>query len=128
MELKFYKCNHCGNLLVPAIDASVTPICCGEAMEVLVPGAIDAAVEKHVPVIERDADGKHININIGSVPHPMTEEHLIQCVALMLDDRFGIVKLNAGDEPLVRCNFDDNSVQATVYAYCNLHGLWKTEA
>ena len=128
MEIMFYRCNHCGNLLIPAIDALVDPVCCGDLMEELVAGSTDAALEKHVPVPERDADGKHINISIGSVPHPMTDEHLIQVVVLVQGDRFGVIRLNAGDEPKAVCTFDDNSMPTTVYAYCNLHGLWKADA
>ena len=128
MELVFYFCNHCGNLLVPAIDNFVTPVCCGDTMEELVAGSNDAAVEKHVPVIERDADGKHINISISSAPHPMTEEHFIQVVVLVQGDRFGVIRLKAGDDPKAVCTFDDNSTPTTVYAYCNLHGLWKADA
>jgi superoxide reductase len=128
MELTIYKCENCGNVLVPAIDAYVVPVCCGDMMKVLKAGDSDGAVEKHVPVIARDADGKHVDINVGSVPHPMTNEHYIQFVVMMRGDRFGVIGLNPGDEPKVKCTFDDNSGPVKAYAYCNLHGLWESEA
>ena len=128
MELTFYKCNRCGNLLIPLIDSGVNPVCCGELMEKLEACSSDAAVEKHVPVIERDSDERHINISIGSVDHPMTEEHLIQFVVLLYGERIYTFKLEPGDEPKARCTIKDTTVPLTVYAYCNLHGLWKAEA
>ena len=116
MELTFYKCNHCGNLLIPVIDAGVNPVCCGDPMEKLAAGSSDASTEKHVPVIERDSDGKHINICVGSVDHPMTEEHLIQAIVLLYGERIYTFKLAAGDEPKARCTIKDVSVPLTAYA------------
>ena len=127
MELTFYKCNHCGNLLIPVIDAGVIPFCCAEQMEALAAGSTDAATEKHVPVIERDSDERHINISVGSVDHPMTEEHLIQVIVLLYGERIYTFKLAAGDEPKARCTIKDTTVPLTAYAYCNLHGLWKAD-
>ena len=127
MEAKFYKCNHCGNILIPAIDAGVTPSCCGEPMELLKAGVSDGAAEKHVPVVEREGDGSHFAISIGSVPHPMTEEHAIQFVVLLYGSRTYMFKLEPGEEPKVRCTVKDNSLPVTVYEYCNLHGLWKAD-
>ena len=112
---------------MPVIDSGVTPVCCGEAMEKLVACSSDAAVEKHVPVIERDGDGEHINISVGAVDHPMTEEHLIQVIVLLYGKRIYTFKLEPGDEPKVRCKIKDITVPLTAYAYCNLHGLWKAE-
>ena len=128
MDQKFYRCNHCGNLLIPILDSGVNPVCCGEAMQVLKPDEVDAAVEKHIPVINRCDDGKHIEINIGSAPHPMVEEHFIEFVVLMFENRIGTIKLSPGMEPKAVCAVDDNSIPITVYAYCNLHGLWKATA
>ena len=127
MELTFYKCNYCGNLLVPAIDAHVVPECCGAPMEELKANTTDAAVEKHVPAIERDADGKHIIVSVGSVAHPMTEDHYIQFIVLVHGDRFGVISLKPGAGPKACCAFDDNSGAFAAYAYCNLHGMWKAE-
>jgi len=128
MELNFYKCAHCANLLVPAVDAGVTPTCCGEAMELLKAGATDAAVEKHVPVIEKDEDGHHLVLKVGEVAHPMADDHYIQVIVLRYAARTYMFKLEPGDEPSVKCAIRDNSVPMTVFAYCNLHGLWKVDA
>ena len=128
MELKFFKCDHCGNLLIPAIDAGVTPFCCGEKMQVLKAGETDAAVEKHVPVIEREDDGEHVVISVGAVPHPMTEEHNIPVIVLVFGERIYTFKLSPGDEPKASCSIKDNSVPLKAYAYCNLHGLWSADA
>ncbi|MDR3365095.1 MAG: desulfoferrodoxin [Clostridiales Family XIII bacterium] len=128
MEVKFYKCSHCGNLLIPAIDAGVTPFCCGEKMQLLEAGATDAALEKHVPVIERGEDGKHVTVKVGSVPHPMAEEHYIQFIVLTHASRIYIAKLTPQDEPQATFSIKDNTRPITAYEYCNLHGLWKTEA
>jgi len=128
MELKFYKCEHCGNIFIPAIDAGVTPSCCGEKMHLLEPCSTEAALEKHVPLLEREDDGHHVVIDVGAVAHPMTEEHLIQFVVLDHGERTYMFKLEPGQEPKVRCSTKDNSMPLTAYAYCNLHGLWKAEA
>ena len=127
MEVKFFKCSHCGEMVVPVIDTGGVPFCCGEMMGLLVPNSTDAAGEKHVPVVERGDDGKHLEVKIGSVPHPMTEEHLIQFVVLVHGVRIGFHKLSPGDEPNIKFTIKDNTVPLTVYEYCNLHGLWKTE-
>jgi len=124
MGTKFYKCNHCGNLLIAAIDANVTPACCGEGMEELKAGSTEAALEKHVPVVAREDDGHHIAIDVGSVPHPMTAEHSIKRVVLACGQRTYMFRLEPGEEPKVRCSIKDNSLPITVYAYCDLHGLW----
>ena len=128
MEVKFFKCVHCGEMVISLVAKGGVPSCCGEMMQLLLPNTTDAATEKHVPVVEREADGKHINVSVGSVPHPMTDDHYIQFVVLAHGVRFGVHKLSPTDEPAVRFAIKDNTVPFTVYEYCNLHGLWKTEA
>ena len=127
MEVKFLHCQICGNLLIPAIDSGAVPVCCGKSMDVLVPGSTDAAVEKHVPAITREDDGCHVKIEIGSVKHPMTEEHYIQLVVLAYSNRIICQKFEYSDDPSARFCIKDNTVPLTAYAYCNLHGLWKAE-
>lgn len=122
MEVKFYRCNHCGNLVMMVHDAGVNPVCCGEKMELLVPGSVDASVEKHVPVVQVQADG--LRVEVGSVAHPMTEEHYIEWIALAAAGRVDIRYLKPGDEPAALFPPAQGGV---VYAYCNLHGLWKAE-
>ena len=80
MEVKFYRCKHCGNIIIKVVDSKVPVVCCGEKMEELIPASVDAAVEKHVPVIEIK-DGV-VYVSVGSVAHPMTEEHYIPLVVL----------------------------------------------
>ena len=119
-EAKFYKCNHCGNIVVVIEDGKVNPVCCGEKMELLTANTVDAAVEKHVPVVT-EADGK-LEVNVGSVDHPMIPEHYITFIAAVTDDKIQIAKLAPEQAP--HASFVVNG-DATVYAYCNLHGLWK---
>ncbi|MDR1272813.1 MAG: desulfoferrodoxin [Clostridiales Family XIII bacterium] len=124
---KFYKCVHCANLVTTILDGGVTPSCCGEPMTLLASGSTDGALEKHVPVIEKD--GKSVTVKVGSVPHPMTEEHYIQFIALEngAGDVIRIVKLTPADEPEAKFNVCDPSAPVTAYEYCNLHGLWQAE-
>jgi len=106
-EVKFYRCNHCGNIVVVVKDAGVTPMCCGEKMELLVAGATDAAVEKHVPVVT--VEGEDVTARVGAVDHPMLDVHYIEWIAF------------------ADGTFTKTAETGTVYAYCNLHGLWKAD-
>lgn len=124
MENKFYICEHCGNIIGMINDAGVPMMCCGQKMTKLVPGTIEASVEKHIPVVTVKDD--IVEVTVGSVLHPMVEEHSIQWV-YVLTDRGGQRKcLNAGEEPVVKFALKDEKPIA-VYAYCNLHGLWKAD-
>jgi len=124
MKEKFYICRHCGNIIGKIQDSGVPVVCCGEPMEALVPNTVDAAGEKHLPVVSVE-DGKVI-VNVGEVDHPMIEAHYIQWVYLELENGGQRKALNPGENPSVTfCIGDDKPV--AVYAYCNLHGLWKTE-
>lgn len=123
MEVKYYICKHCGNIIEKINDTGVPVICCGEEMAELKAGVTDAAVEKHVPVYT--VDGNKVNVVVGEVSHPMLEEHFIEWITLNTDKGVYRKKLNPGDEPkAVFCLTDGEEVKA-VYAYCNLHGLWK---
>ena len=123
-EVKFYRCAHCGNIVAVVVDGKVTPVCCGEKMELLEAGVTDGAAEKHVPAVTR-ADGR-IDVAVGEVAHPMLDEHYIAFVAVADDEGVAIKHLTPGSEP--RATFADNGGDVTVYEYCNLHGLWKAEA
>ena len=123
MEMKFYRCAHCGNIVALVKDSGVPVMCCGEKMQEIVPGTTDAAVEKHVPVYEVK-DGK-VTVTVGSVAHPMTEEHYIEWVALKTKSGNQRKALKPGMEPKVCfCICPEDEIEA-VYAYCNLHSLWK---
>ena len=121
-EVKFYKCPVCGNI-VELIEGDIKRTkCCGQEMELLVANNVDAAVEKHVPVYE--VVDNELVVTVGEVEHPMSEEHYIMWVLLVTDNRSYRVELKPNDKPVVKLPYVDNS---TLYAYCNLHGLWKKE-
>ena len=123
MKMKFYKCKHCGNIIA-VVKASGAPIsCCGEKMTEIVPGSIDAAVEKHVPVVEI-VDGKVI-VTVGEVAHPMAPEHYIEWIAISTDRGNQRKMLEPGDEPKACFALCEGEKVESAYAYCNLHSLWK---
>ena len=123
MATKFFKCKHCGNVIVKTVDSGVPVVCCGEKMEELVANTVDASQEKHVPVVTK-VDDCTIKVNVGSVEHPMTPEHHISFIYVETEKGGQLVKLT--DKPeAVFCTCADKLV--AVYEYCNLHGLWKTE-
>lgn len=123
-EIRFYICEHCGNIVGMIHNAGVPMMCCGEKMTQLVPNTEEASVEKHLPVVT--VDGDKVHVEIGSTPHPMVEEHHIEWVYLQTD-RGGQRKcLEVGAQPKVTFAVCDEKPVA-VYAYCNLHGLWKTD-
>jgi len=119
----FYRCSHCGNLVGFVEDSGVPIICCGEPMTELKPNTVDAAKEKHVPALARE-NGK-LKVTVGSVPHPMTAEHHIDWIAVAQGDRTTRVHLPVPGAP--EAEFCINGDSATVYAYCNLHGLWAAD-
>ena len=124
MYLKFYRCNHCGQIVAVVKKTGVPIVCCGEQMQEIVPGTTDAAVEKHVPVYE--VNGNIVTVSIGSVAHPMIEEHYIEWVALQTKAGNQRKALTPGSEPKVSFALTDGDEVVAVYAYCNLHGLWKS--
>ena len=123
MATRFYKCRHCGNVIVKFVDSKVPVVCCGEKMEELVPNTVDASGEKHVPVVPR-IDGCRLRIDVGSVPHPMLPEHHIAFIYVETENGGIRVDLTGKPEAQV-CMCGSKPV--AVYEYCNLHGLWKTE-
>ena len=121
-EVRFYKCPICGNI-VELVEGDIKRTkCCGREMELLVANTVDAAVEKHVPVYE--VVDNELVVTVGEVEHPMSEEHYIMWVLLVTDNRSYRVELKPNDKPVVKLPYVENS---TLYAYCNLHGLWKNE-
>lgn len=121
---KFYICSHCGNLIGMVHDAGVPMMCCGQKMDLLVPNTVDASGEKHLPVVSIE-DGV-VTVNIGSVDHPMVDEHYIVWVYVQTEKGGQRKALNPGEAPQVKFWLGDDKAEA-VYAYCNLHGLWMTE-
>ncbi len=124
MKAKFYICRKCGNLVGMVHDAGVPLMCCGQKMDVLEANTVDASGEKHLPVVTVADDV--LTVNIGSVPHPMGEDHLIEWVFVETEHGGQRKALKAGDAPTVEFALKDDKPVA-VYAYCNLHGLWKTD-
>jgi superoxide reductase len=123
MKTKFYKCAHCGNVIVKMVDSGVPVVCCGEKMQELVPNTVDASAEKHVPHVTHDDNGM-LRIEVGSVHHPMTPEHHI--VFVYVETEKGGIHVALKDKPVAEvCSCKDRAV--AVYEYCNLHGLWKKE-
>ena len=121
---KFYICPHCGNIVEMVHDAGVKPVCCGEKMTELIPGSVDASAEKHVPDVKVGNDA--VEVNVGSVDHPMVDVHWIEWVQLVTDRGSYRKWLNPGQAPNVKFLLEGEKPLA-VYAYCNLHGLWKTD-
>ena len=121
---KFYICPHCGNIVEMVHDAGVKPFCCGQKMNELIPGSVDASGEKHIPVVK--VEDNTIEVNVGSVDHPMVDVHWIDWVQLVTDKGSYRKWLNPGEAPNVKFLLSEEKPVA-VYAYCNLHGLWKTE-
>ena len=123
MATKFYKCEHCGNVVIKVVDSSVPLICCGEKMKELVPNTVDASQEKHVPVVTR-LDDCRIKVEVGSMAHPMTPEHHIAFIYVETEN--GGMRIDLKDKPeAVYCTCNDKPI--AVYEYCNLHGLWKVD-
>ena len=123
--VKFYLCETCKNIITKIVDSKVPVVCCGKPMKELVPGAVDGALEKHVPAVT--VDGKVVKVQIGEVIHPMLAEHYIQFIALETKSGVQIKYLKAGDEPKAEFVLVDGDEAVAVYEYCNLHGLWVKE-
>jgi len=123
MELKFYKCKHCGQIVAIVKGTGVPVVCCGEPMEEIVAGTVEASHEKHIPVYEVK-DGK-VFVTVGSVEHPMADVHYIEWIALQT--KFGNQRkaLKPGSAPKACFSICEGDEVEAVYAYCNLHGLWK---
>ena len=122
-EAKFYRCNRCGLMIAVVKDGPCTPVCCGEKMELLDAGSVDAAREKHVP--ELTVEGDELVVRVGSVEHPMLDVHYIEWIAYVSPKKTVIKYLKPGEKPEATFHIDGDDV--TVYAYCNLHGLWKAD-
>lgn len=121
-KLSVYKCNICGNV-VEVIHAGAGDLsCCGAPMVHLTENTVDAATEKHVPVIEKVAGG--FNVSVGSVAHPMAEDHYIEWIELIVGDACYRQFLNPGDAPEATFMVDGDS--AVAREHCNLHGVWKS--
>ena len=122
MVLKFYKCMKCGKVIAVLKGSPCDTMCCGEAMVELKANTTDAAVEKHVPVVQKN--GNLVEVSVGSVTHPMEEKHYIEWIALETKNTTILKSLKPGDEPKAVFALTDGDDVVRAYAYCNLHGLW----
>ncbi len=123
MEMKFYRCAHCGKIIAVVKETGVPVFCCGEEMKELVAGTTDAAREKHVPVYR--VEGNTVYVSVGAVEHPMTDAHYIEWVSIETTSGNQRKALAPGMKPEVSFLISKDDEVKTVYAYCNLHSLWK---
>ncbi len=117
MEQKFYVCEHCGNIVAMVKDSGVPVMCCGQKMKEIIPGTVDAAVEKHVPVYK--VEGNLVKVSVGAA------EHFIEWVSLQTKQGNQRKALHPGEKPEVCFAICEGDEVEAVYAYCNLHSLWK---
>jgi superoxide reductase len=122
--LEIYKCAACGNIVEVLHAGDGELVCCGQPMKLFAENTTDAAQEKHVPVIEKTADG--YKVSVGSVLHPMEEKHWIEWIELIADGRVYRKELKPGDTPIAE--FCVKAAKVTAREYCNIHGLWTAEA
>jgi superoxide reductase len=120
-RLQVYKCEICGNIVEVLHEGKGELVCCGEPMKLFIENTVDAAREKHVPVIERTASG--FKVKVGSVPHPMEEKHYIEWIEVLADGEAYREFLRPGGTP--EASFNISAQNVTAREYCNLHGLWK---
>ena len=121
--MKFYRCDHCGNIITFVKSAGVPVMCCGQKMTELVPGTSDGAAEKHVPVVS--VEGSTVTVQVGSVEHPMLPEHFIEFIAIETKQGSQIKYLQPGEKPVAVFALSEGDKLVAAYEYCNLHGLWK---
>ncbi|MDD5489142.1 MAG: desulfoferrodoxin [Candidatus Moranbacteria bacterium] len=119
---QIYKCAKCGNIVEVLHPGGGELVCCGEPMARQIENTVDAAVEKHVPVIEKTEKG--VRVKVGSVPHPMEEAHYIEWIEILADGKAYRKYLKPGDAP--EAEFCVEAEDITAREYCNLHGLWKS--
>lgn len=124
-ERQFFICKHCGNVVAMVHSSGVPVVCCGEPMTLITPNTVDASHEKHLPVVS--IDGNSVNVKVGSVAHPMLSEHYIGWIFLETEQGGQRKILKSGDKPEASFLLTEGDKVKAVYAYCNLHGLWKTE-
>lgn len=125
MDMKFYKCDKCGNIVATVKESGVPIVCCGEKMTEIKANTVDAAVEKHVPVFT--VDGRLIHVTVGEAEHPMMPEHHIEWIAIQTANGNQRRELKPGDKPKACFTICEGDEIKAVYAYCNLHGLWRRD-
>ena len=124
-EQKFFKCNICGNIAGMIYFSGAIPVCCKEEMHELVANTVDASKEKHLPVVT--VNGNEVSVTVGQVIHPSLKEHHIDWIYLQTCCGGHRKCIEIGKEPVAKYILSEGEKAEAVYAYCNLHGLWKTE-
>ena len=127
MANKFFRCGVCGNMTGLIHEGGGQLVCCGKPMEELVANTTDAAQEKHVPVPVFDKDGQTVTVKVGSQAHPMTPEHLIEWIHVQTKLGAQMRHLTPEDAPETVFRLAPGDAPVAVFAYCNLHGLWKAD-
>lgn len=122
--MNFYKCNICGNFIGIVNDGGGELVCCGEPMEKVIAKTSDEGKEKHLPVVEYK--NNKLYVKVGEIPHPMTEAHYIQWIAIRYNNTVQRKKLNYSDKPELEFDLAEDFNEVEVCSYCNVHGLWKT--
>jgi len=123
MEQKFFICKHCGKMIALVKESGVPVICCGDSMQEIIPGTTDAATEKHIPIYR--VENNKVYVSVGSVEHPMTPDHYIEWVSIRTTSGNQRKLFTPNSKPEVVFAILDNEEVEAVYAYCNLHSLWK---
>ena len=121
--VKFFKCKHCGNVIIKLHDSKVPVMCCGEKMHKVEPNTVDAAVEKHLPVIE--VKDLLATVSVGSVEHPMQDDHYIKWIVLETTEGIKVKNLTPSDKPIAIFSLLDGEEVISAYEFCNKHGIWK---
>lgn len=122
MEQKFLKCEKCGNIVAVVKETRVPIMCCGQKMEQIIPGTVEASKEKHIPVFK--IENNKVTVTVGSIEHPMADEHYIEWISIQTKYGNQRKQLTPGQEPKVCFSLCEGDEIEAVYAYCNLHGLW----
>jgi superoxide reductase len=120
-----YKCEVCGNMVIAIHAGGGDLVCCGQDMVLMKENTVDAAVEKHVPVVTRDGD--KLTVKVGSVPHPMEEKHYIEWIEVVIGETVLTKMLKPGQAPEAEFCICGLKGDISVREYCNIHGLWATE-
>ena len=125
MEQKFYYCKICGKIITLLNNPGPPTVCCGKEMVEMVAGTVDASKEKHVPEVK--VNGNKVEVAVGAVLHPMTDEHYIEFIYLQTEKSGQAHLLKPGDEPKAVFCVAEGDKAVSVFEHCNLHGLWKTD-
>lgn len=124
MKVRFFICNHCGNIITMIKDNGVPIKCCGENMQEITSGTSEGAHEKHMPVY--NVNGETVTVSVGETEHPMTPEHYIDWVCIETESGFQLKNLTQDMSPKVSFSLSKGDKVKAVYAFCNLHSLWKS--